>query len=112
MRRIRVPKEVNARRDFIRRGYCEQCRADEVSVVVHHPPRGRPYTICNRCSNSTWVAVGASNINNWMTTGRQTEWVPRTNPDGTRRERRPRDNRGNASSSRQDRDTTNDRKKD
>ena len=57
MRRMRVPKSINTKLDYIKRGYCDQCRGEEVSIVVHHPTRGRPFSICNRCSNSTWVAV-------------------------------------------------------
>ena len=95
MRKIRVPKAINARRDFIRRGYCDQCHSEDVSVVIHHPQRGRPFTICNRCSHPTWAAVGVANVDNWMTTGRQTEWVPRPNSDGQRRDRRPHDKQGN-----------------
>jgi len=94
MRKLREPKNINPRRDFIKRGDCSQCNSADVSVVFHHPQRGRPYTICNRCSHRTWVAVGAANIEHWMKTGRQTEWIPRTNPDGTRRERRPRHENG------------------
>ena len=83
MRRIRVPRELNTR-DYIRRGYCDQCRQDELSIVIHHPPKGRPFTICNRCSESTWVAVGQTNINNWLTTGRVTDYVPRSRQNNTR----------------------------
>jgi hypothetical protein len=85
MRRIRVPKMINKARDFIRRGYCDQCRQEDLSIVVHHPQRGRPFTICNQCSEFTWVAVGQSNIDNWLTTGRLTEWIPRPRPDNQRR---------------------------
>ena len=83
MRRIRTPKAINTARDFIRKGYCDQCRQDEQSIVVHHPQRGRPFTVCRRCHEETWIAVGQSNINNWLTTGRVTEWVPR-NKDNRR----------------------------
>ena len=113
MRRIRVPKAINARRDFIKRGYCDQCRSDGVSIVIHHPLRGRPFTICNRCSHSTWMAVGVVNIEHWMVTGRQTEWVSRVNADGTPRNRRPRDNRGSGpTSERRSDNRVNDQKKD
>ncbi len=76
MRRIRKPKTINADLDYIRFGYCDQCRGENTSIVIHLPPRGRSYSVCNRCSQQTWEAVGAANVSNWFTTGRLTKRVP------------------------------------
>lgn len=90
MRKIRVPKMINSRRDYIKFGYCEQCRSENSSIVIHHPQRGRPYSICCRCSQQTWDAVGAANIENWLQTGRQSEWVSR-NPRHKKNENKSKD---------------------
>ncbi len=64
---------VNVDRDYIRRGRCSRCKRDGVSIVVHHPRNRRSYSICNYCSKDTWLAVGASNKENYLKYGEVTK---------------------------------------
>ena len=75
---------VNPERDYIKVGTCGKCKREKMSVVVHHPRGGRPYTICHYCSKDTWDAVGQANKENYLKWGEVTK--PR--PDRYRNDRR------------------------